>query len=65
MESQDRKEIVENLSYLIQVRDTAKLKNLIVDIHPADLAVNLSEMEEQPAQTIYSVCSNRKPPPMS
>jgi len=55
MESQDRKEIVENLSYLIQVRDTAKLKNLIVDIHPADLADILSEMEEQPRNYLFGL----------
>ena len=55
MEIQDRKEIVENVSYLIKVNDTPKIKNLFVDTHPADLADIIRDLEESERDIIFDL----------
>ncbi len=55
MEPQDRQEIVENIQYLIQAGDTAKLKNIIVDSHAADIADLLRELSEEDALEFFKL----------
>ncbi|MBN1541589.1 magnesium transporter [candidate division KSB1 bacterium] len=55
MEAVDRKEIVENLDYLVKVHDATKLKNLILDIHPADLADIIRELDQEPRSFLFSL----------
>jgi len=38
MDEQDLKEIVEDISFLVSVRDSAKLRNILYSTHPADIA---------------------------
>ena len=45
MDLPDRREIVDNILFLIQVRDLPKLKNFIVDTHPSDLADIIRELD--------------------
>ena len=53
MELQDRQEITENISYLLRANDVAKIKNIIVDIHPADLADIIRDLEEEDRDRIF------------
>ena len=53
MELQDRKEIVENIRYLLQEKDVPKLKNILVDTHPADLADIIRDMEDHEQDEIF------------
>ncbi len=43
---QDLEEIVENISFFIENNDQTKLKNIIIDSHPADLADILKALEK-------------------
>ena len=42
----DSQEIIENISYLVKEKDEPALKNLLLDFHPADLAVILQELPQ-------------------
>ena len=55
MNYEDRKEIIENISYLIKERDIPKLKNIIVDTHPADIADIMRELEEDEANILFDL----------
>ena len=53
MELQDRKEIVENIRYLLEVKDVPKLRNIIIDTHPADLADIIRDMDDHEQGEIF------------
>ena len=53
MELQDRKEIVDNIRYLLQEKDVPKLKNILVDTHPADLADIIRDMDDHEQDELF------------
>jgi magnesium transporter len=55
MNYEDRKEIIENISYLIKERDIPKLKNIIVDTHPADIADIMRDLDEDDANVLFGL----------
>ncbi len=55
MELLDRREIIENLKYLVQAQDRPKLKNILVDIHPADIADIIRDMEIDERAFIFNL----------
>lgn len=55
MDYKDRKEIIENISYLVKERDFPKLKNIIVDTHPADIADIMREMDDDEAGILFNL----------
>lgn len=55
MDSNDRKEIIDNIAYLIEEKDEPALKNLIVSTHPADLAEILQDMDEKERDYLFSL----------
>lgn len=55
MELIDQKEIVENISYLIDEKDEPALKNILIDVHPADLAVILGDLEEEERRYLFNM----------
>jgi len=55
MDPQDRQEIIENISYLIQASDEMSLKTIVIDTHPADVATILSELEEEERNYLFSL----------
>lgn len=55
MEEIDLKEIVENISYLADARDDAMVRNMIVDLHPADLAEILYHLDEEHRNYIFEL----------
>lgn len=55
MDYSDRKEIIENILYLVEERDEPALKNLIVSTHPADLAEILQELDENERDYLFSL----------
>ncbi len=55
METNDRKEIVENIRYLLDVRDEPKLKNIIIDTHPADLADIIQDLDDDEKIFLFSL----------
>jgi len=60
MELQDRKEIVENIRYLLEVKDVPKLKNIIIDTHPADLADIIRDMDDHEQGEIFQYLEPEK-----
>ncbi|NOY61319.1 MAG: magnesium transporter [Calditrichaeota bacterium] len=55
MDIQDRKEIIDNISFLAQKQDIPKLKNIIIDIHPADLADIMRELDDTERDLLFSL----------
>ncbi|HPG40082.1 MAG TPA: magnesium transporter [bacterium] len=55
MDLQDRKEITENISYLLHEQDIPKLKNIIVDTHPADLADIIRDMDDDERNEMFKL----------
>ncbi|UCE06190.1 MAG: magnesium transporter [bacterium] len=55
MEEVDIKEIVENISYLAQAKDEAMVRNMIVDLHPADLAEIIHHLSEEDSNYIFGL----------
>jgi len=55
MDAIDQKEIMENILYLINEQDEPSLKNIIVDTHPADLAIILQDLEEDERNYLFSL----------
>ncbi len=55
MDLQDRKEITENISYLLHEQDIPKLKNIIVDTHPADLADIIRDMDDDERSDMFKL----------
>ena len=55
MEKRDFKEIIENFSYLAEVKDEAMIRNLIVDLHPADLADILHHLDDEYRAYIFDM----------
>ncbi len=60
MELSDRKEILENLKYLISVHDVPKLKNIIIDIHPADMADIIRDLDTHEGDYIFRLMNSRE-----
>ena len=55
MEEKDIKEIVKDISYLAEVKDRAMIQNIIVDLHPADLADILYHLEDDYRAYIFEM----------
>ncbi len=55
MESIDKKEIVDNILYLIKEQDDAALRNLVLSTHPADLAEILQDLEDDERDYLFSL----------
>ena len=55
MEEIDLKEIVSNISYLIAERDGLKLRNMLVDIHPADIADIIERLDDDSRNWLFSL----------
>jgi len=55
MEEQDRKEIIENILYLINARDDAALSNIAIDTHPADLAGILPDLGDSARNYLFGL----------
>ncbi|MDZ7723196.1 MAG: magnesium transporter [candidate division KSB1 bacterium] len=49
------REIIENLSYLIDAGEDSKIKSIIIDSHPADLADILSEINEDKRGYLFNL----------
>ncbi len=55
MKTADRKEIVENIEYLINEKNEPLVRNIIVDTHPADLAEILQELDDEDRDYVFSL----------
>ncbi len=55
METKDLKEIVENISFLAYEKDKTMIRNLIVDLHPADLADIISHLNDDYRSYIFNM----------
>lgn len=55
MEEIDLKEIVENITYLADARDDAMVTNMIIDLHPADLAEILYHLDDEHRSYIFDL----------
>jgi len=55
MEEVDIKEIVENVSYLAEVKDEAMVRNIFIGLHPADLAEIIHHLSEEDSNYIFSL----------
>ena len=55
MEEIDLKEIVENIKYLADAKDWAMIRNMIVDLHPADLAEILHYLDDEHRNYIFDL----------
>lgn len=53
MNFEDRKEIIENIGYLLHERDVPALKNILVDIHPADLADIMRDLDDEDSFVLF------------
>ncbi len=60
MEIIDQREIVENFSYLIEEKDEATLRNIVIDTHPADLADILRELDEEKRSYLFGLMDAEK-----
>lgn len=54
MEEKDLREIVDNISYLVDVKDEALIRNIIIDLYPADLADILHHLDDEHRDYIFS-----------
>jgi len=57
MDDSDLKAILEDLSYLIEQKDEMKLRNLLVDMHPADIAAVLAGLSDEKARYLFGLLS--------
>lgn len=55
MDQEDLKEIVENIRFLISVNETAKLKNILLGTHPADIADIFEHLKENERDFLFSL----------
>jgi magnesium transporter len=55
MNSTDRKEIIENIEYLIKKQNKVPVRNIIIDTHPADLADILQELDDDARDFVFSL----------
>ncbi|HEX9974863.1 MAG TPA: magnesium transporter [bacterium] len=55
MEDNDLKEIVENITYLSDAKDNAMIRNMIVALHPADLAEILYHLDDEHRNYIFAL----------
>ena len=55
MEEIDLKEIVENINYLADAKNWALIRNMIVDLHPADLAEILHYLDDDHRNYIFEL----------
>ncbi len=55
MEEIDLKEIVENINYLADAKDWVMIRNMIVDLHPADLAEILHYLDDEHRNYIFEL----------
>jgi len=55
MEEVDKKEIVENISYLAEVNDEAMIRNILIGLHHADLAEIIHHLSEEESNYIFSL----------
>ena len=55
MEDIDLKEIVENITYLADAKDWSMIRNMIVDLHPADLAEILHYLDDEHRNYIFDL----------
>lgn len=55
MDEIDIKEIVENLNYLVAARDDILIKNILVDLHPADVADLLHHLNDEDRDYIFNL----------
>jgi magnesium transporter len=55
MEDIDLREIVENISYLTDARDNAMIRNMVVGLHPADLAEILYHLDDKHRDYIFDL----------
>jgi magnesium transporter len=55
MEEIDLKEIVENISYLADAKDWVMIRNMIVDLHPADQAEILYHLDDDHRNYIFDL----------
>ncbi len=55
MEESDLKEIIENITYLADARDDAMVSNMIIDLHPADLAEILYHLNDEYRSYIFDL----------
>ncbi len=59
MDEKDLKEIVDDFSFLIEERDTAKLSNILVDMYPADIADVLRHLGEEQREYLFSLIDSK------
>ncbi len=55
MEENDLKEIVENINFLADARNDALVSNMIIDLHPADLAEILYHLDDEHRSYIFDL----------
>jgi magnesium transporter len=55
MEPIDRKEIIENILYLIEEKDEPALRTLVISTHPADLAEILQDLNDNERDYLFSL----------
>jgi len=55
MDEEDLQAIVDDVSFLIEHHEEAKLRNLLVDMHPADIAWVLAELPEEKRKYLFSL----------
>lgn len=55
MEEVDTREIVENISYLAEAKDEAMIRNILIGLHPADLAEIIHHLSEDDSNYIFSL----------
>jgi len=55
MTTSDRKEIVENIEYLIKENNRAAVRSIIIDTHPADLAEIIQELDDDDRDFVFSL----------
>lgn len=57
MEFKDLKEIVDNISFLADEKDESMIRNIIVDLHPADIADIISHLDDDHRKYIFDMLS--------
>ncbi|MBN1153747.1 magnesium transporter [candidate division KSB1 bacterium] len=55
MEQRDIKEVVDNLNFLAEARDEIMIKNILVDLHPADIADLFHHINENSRDYIFNL----------
>ncbi|MDZ7331425.1 MAG: magnesium transporter [candidate division KSB1 bacterium] len=55
MEQNDLREIVENLAYLADASDSAMIRNIMVGLHPADIAEILYHLDDEHRNYIFNL----------